>query len=102
MRPFLLSLAQGPAAQAPVDYTFSFPLVSTSRDARKSRATRSMEIRFTFCFRFQYVKDPRHLSSGHLPSNVQWSMVNIQCLVWKPEGLDLSAGPVPVFPMATT
>ena len=59
MRPFLLSLAQGPAAQAPVDYTFSFPLVSTSRDARKSRATRSMEIRFTFCFRFQYVKDPR-------------------------------------------
>ena len=55
-----------------------------------------MEIRFTFCFRLQYVKDPRHLPFDHLPFTI--SMTKAKCLTWKPEGLDLSAGPVPVFP----
>ena len=45
------------------------------------------EIRFTFCFRLQYVKERLRDTVAH---------------GWKPEGLDLSAGPVPAFPPYVT
>ena len=43
--------------------------------------TISVEIRFTFCFRYQYVKEPRHLPFNRLPSTIsmlngQYSMFN--------------------------
>ena len=61
--------------------------------------TRRFALHFAFAYNMSKNRGIYHLIIFHLP--FQCSTVNFQCSTpeWKPEGLDLSAGPVPVFPI---
>ena len=56
-------------------------------------------LHFAFASNMSKIRGIYHLIIYHLP--FKCSTVNSQCSMpeWKPEGLDLSAGPVPVFPI---
>ena len=54
-------------------------------------------LHFAFANNMSKIRGIYHLIIFHFP--FQCSMFNGQRLKWKPEGLDLSAGPVPVFPI---